>query len=211
LNFEENTELGQFFGSNLSPQQILDSIRIYANETIQPHETLIIFDEIQECPHALNSLKYFNEQANDFHIVAAGSLLGIKLTHTQGFPVGKVNFLNLYPLSFFEFLDALGESTLRQQLEAQTQFSPIAEPIHNKLIGLLKKYMYVGGMPEVVAHFVKSNGLLTNIRAVQQEILRSYSLDFLNMLLPIRLLKSQRFGSRLLISLQKKIKNSIFR
>ena len=87
---------------------------------IKPKQSLIIFDEIQECPTALNSLKYFNEQANEYHIIAAGSLLGVKMNKSKGFPVGKVNFLHLYPLSFFEFLSATGKERLRNYLQEQT-------------------------------------------------------------------------------------------
>ncbi|TAK78271.1 MAG: AAA family ATPase, partial [Gammaproteobacteria bacterium] len=104
LNFEEDPKLSNLFADNLKPATILENISIYLNQDIQPEHTLLILDEIQESPAALNSLKYFQEHASQFHVVAAGSLLGIKLANTKGFPVGKVTFLDLYPLCFFEFL-----------------------------------------------------------------------------------------------------------
>jgi len=136
---------------------------------------MIIFDEIQECPNALNSLKYFCDKKNEFHIAAAGSLLGVKLT--KGFPVGKVNFLELVPLSFLEFLDAINESELRKLLENINSPKAISEIFHNKLTKLLKYYLVVGGMPEAVAGFVK-NEKLDEVRIIQQEILDTYTLDF---------------------------------
>jgi len=181
LNFEEDPKLAEFFSEALSPSSILEKIGIYLEREIKPEGTLLIFDEIQECPAALNSLKYFQEDANEFHIIAAGSLLGVKLAHSKGFPVGKVNFLDLYPLTFFEFLDAIGKNKLRSFLEEIKKCEPIPEPIpepfHNELLALLKKYMYIGGMPEVVAAYASTENLLS-IRDIQKEILKAYDLDF---------------------------------
>ncbi|MBS0655946.1 MAG: AAA family ATPase, partial [Verrucomicrobia bacterium] len=104
LNFEKDRKLADYFEGLLDPRQIIKFLSLHAEATIDPGETLIVFDEVQECPRALNSLKYFCEEANEYHIAAAGSLLGVKISQEEGFPVGKVNFLHLYPLSFFEFL-----------------------------------------------------------------------------------------------------------
>jgi predicted AAA+ superfamily ATPase len=112
FNFEDDPNLVDFFVGRIQPQQIIHKLSIYSETPIRPHETLIIFDEIQNSPRTLTSLKYFCEDAPEFHVVAAGSLLGLKLGHASPFPVGKVNFLDLYPLTFGEYLDALGRTQL---------------------------------------------------------------------------------------------------
>lgn len=177
LNFEEDPKLANFFKGNLKPKELLENISLYFNQAILPEETLLIFDEIQESPEALNSLKYFQEQANQFHIVAAGPLLGVKLSNTKGFPVGKVNFLNLYPLNFLEFLKAVDRQRLADYLMEKADFESIPEPIHLELLTLLKKYMFIGGMPEVISEYIKNENLLT-VRTIQTEILDAYVLDF---------------------------------
>lgn len=177
LNFEEDPKLNDLFSNVLKPAIILENIKIYMNVDIEPESTLLIFDEIQESPSALNSLKYFQEQVTPFHIAAAGSLLGIKLANTKGFPVGKVSFLDLYPLSFMEFLTALNKAKLRDLLTKTAQFSEIPNPIHSELINLLKKYIIVGGMPEAVVQFIKDENL-SSVRQIQHEILDGYLLDF---------------------------------
>ncbi|HPE84663.1 MAG TPA: AAA family ATPase [Chlamydiales bacterium] len=177
LNFEKEKKLSQYFEGTLDPQQIVKILSIHAQKEIRPVETLIVFDEIQECPKALNSLKYFCEEANAYHVVAAGSLLGVKTANAQGFPVGKVNFLSLYPLNFFEFLSALGQEELRQFLMENRNFDPIPIPLHEKLIHLLKLYFFIGGMPEAVAEYVKNENL-TVVREIQLEILDAYEKDF---------------------------------
>lgn len=106
LNFEKNEKLEQYFEGTLDPKQLIRILSIHMEMEIEPHKTLLVFDEVQECPKALNSLKYFCEEANEYHVVAAGSLLGVKMAGEKGFPVGKVNFLSMYPLTFFEFLEA---------------------------------------------------------------------------------------------------------
>ena len=113
LNFEDNPRLCKLFDASLDPKVILKALTIEMNAEIIAGKTLIIFDEIQECPNALNSLKYFCENSPEHHIIAAGSLLGVKLAHVKGFPVGKVQFLELYPLSFLEFLEASQEARLK--------------------------------------------------------------------------------------------------
>ncbi len=175
VNFDEEPHFASFFAENLNPERIIKELEIYFKQPILPGKTLIIFDEIQECPEALNSLKYFCEKKNEYHVASAGSLLGVKLT--KGFPVGKVNFLDLAPLNFFEFLDALGENALRKLLEDLQEPRAISEIFHEKLIKLLKYYFIVGGMPEAVATYLKTENL-QDVRGVQKEILDAYTLDF---------------------------------
>lgn len=175
LNFDEEPGLASLFEENLDPARIIKDLNIYFKKTIQPGSTLIILDEIQESSQALNSLKYFCEKKNEYHIAAAGSLLGVKLT--KGFPVGKVNFLDLAPLSFFEFLHAIGEDDLKRMLEEMKSPKSISEIFHNKLVSFLKAYFVVGGMPEAVAVYLKTDDL-EKVRSVQKEILDAYVLDF---------------------------------
>ena len=175
INFDENPYFSSFFKEDLDPNRIIKELNIYFKRTIKAGSTLIIFDEIQECPQALASLKYFCEKKNEIHLAAAGSLLGVKLT--KGFPVGKVNFLDLAPLNFFEFLYAIGEGALVSMLEEVRLPNPISEIFHNKLITLLKYYLIIGGMPEAVATYLATDDL-EQVREVQREILDAYVLDF---------------------------------
>ncbi|MGD0665278.1 MAG: ATP-binding protein [Rhabdochlamydiaceae bacterium] len=175
VNFDEEPHFASFFAEDLKPERIIKELGIYFKEPILPGKTLIIFDEIQECPEALNSLKYFCEKKNEYHVATAGSLLGVKLS--KGFPVGKVNFLDLAPLSFFEFLDALGESSLRKLIEEIEEPKKISDIFHEKLLKLLKYYFIIGGMPEAVATYLKKENL-EDVRIVQKEILDAYTLDF---------------------------------
>ena len=177
LNFEEEPLLRDFFQTSLNPRRIIRNLSIYLNLEIRPEKDLIIFDEIQACNDALNSLKYFNEEANEYHIAAAGSLVGLKVSGPKSFPVGKVNFLNMYPLTFLEFLDAVGESRLRQLLEETRGFTPYPEPFHLELVDLLRSYYFVGGMPEAVRLFSESRDYV-GVREIQKEILNAYVLDF---------------------------------
>ena len=177
LNFEKNENLSEYFDSTLDPKKLINLLSIYADKEILPEKTLIIFDEVQECPKALNSLKYFCEEANEYHVVAAGSLLGVKTNRSKGFPVGKVSFIYLYPMTFFEFLSALKHDRIRNFLEEIDSFTPLPSPLHHQLVDLLKLYLYVGGMPEVVAEYVKSENLKI-AREVQLEILDAYVRDF---------------------------------
>ncbi len=175
INFDEEPHFASFFTDNLDPDRILKDLSIYFKKSIHPGKTLIIFDEIQDCPTALGSLKYFCEKKNDFHLATAGSLLGVKLT--QGFPVGKVNFLDLAPMNFFEFLVAIGEEQLRIKMEELSHPEALPEIFHKELINFLKYYFIIGGMPEAVATYLKSENL-DEVRSVQKEILDAYVLDF---------------------------------
>lgn len=175
LNFDEEPRFTSLFRENLDPEKILKEISIYFKKPIYPNSTLIIFDEIQECQEALSSLKYFCEKKNEYHLAAAGSLLGVKLS--KGFPVGKVNFLDLSPLTFFEFLHASGEDLLLALLQEMEYPTAISDLFHNKLTSYLKYYFIVGGMPEAVHTYLQTDNL-EEVRSVQKEIVDAYLLDF---------------------------------
>lgn len=177
FNFEEDPDLNLFFSGRIVPERIIERLAIYHETQILPHKTLIIFDEIQNSPRALTSLKYFCEQAPDYHVAAAGSLLGLKLAHRSPFPVGKVTFLNLYPLSFGEYLDAAGKTKLRQFLEDKRDFESMPAVFHEELTGFLKMYYYIGGMPEPVKQYLEDKNL-TGVRQIQNDILDTYLQDF---------------------------------
>lgn len=177
LNFEKEEKLKQYFDETLDPKQLVKILSIHTEVEINSRDTLLILDEIQECPKALNSLKYFCEEANGYHVVAAGSLLGVKIAKEKGFPVGKVNFLHMYPLTFFEFLTALGHEQTREFLETYSSYEPLPNPMHDKLMQLLKIYFFIGGMPEAVAEYTSSENL-NIVREVQLEILEAYEKDF---------------------------------
>ncbi|MFT4169023.1 MAG: ATP-binding protein [Dysgonomonas sp.] len=175
INFEDNQQLKTLFLNDFDIPRILLAIQIATGIKPEPNKTLIIFDEIQEAERALTSLKYFRENAPEYHVVAAGSLLGIALHENTSFPVGKVEFLDLYPLSFTEFLEALGEHDLNNLI--QTQQWVMINTFKTKYIELLKQYYYVGGMPEVVSSYV-INQDFSEVRQIQQQILNSYEQDF---------------------------------
>lgn len=177
LNFEKDKKLAQYFEDTLDPKELIRLLSIHTEVDIEPHHTLLFFDEVQQCPKALNSLKYFCEDASEYHVIAAGSLLGVKIAKGEGFPVGKVNLLSMYPLTFFEFLDAIGQEKTRKFLEEYPCDVPLAEPLHEKLMLLLKWYFFVGGMPEAVAEYAKTEQLKV-VREIQLEILYSYERDF---------------------------------
>ncbi len=177
LNFENNPRLCKLFDASLDPKMILKALSIEMNAEILAGKTLLFFDEIQECPNALNSLKYFCENAPEQHIAAAGSLLGVKLAHVKGFPVGKVQFLSLYPLSFLEFLEALNETRLKTFIAELNSLEPLPPNLHEKLLMHFKEYLFVGGMPEAVAEYIDSQNV-SKVREIQTAILNAYSLDF---------------------------------
>jgi predicted AAA+ superfamily ATPase len=175
INFEEHQLMKDLFVNDFDVSRILLAIHAFTGVKPVPGKTLIIFDEIQEAERGLTSLKYFNENAPEYHIMTAGSLLGIALHPNTSFPVGKVDFLDVHPLTFMEFLEAINESRLvdliqRQEWELVTLFK-------TKYIDLLKQYYYVGGMPEAVADFVENRDF-TGVRKIQQKILYTYEQDF---------------------------------
>jgi uncharacterized protein len=177
FNFESSPQLKNLFSASLNPSDIIKILSIEISSSIEPKKTLIIFDEIQECPDALNSLKYFNEFANDYHICAAGSLLGITLAKEKGFPVGKVDFMTLYPLSFYEFLEAKNQENLLQYIDELKKVEPLPSVLHEKLLKFFKDYLYTGGMPAAVMKYI-GNEDYNSIRLTQKNILDAYRLDF---------------------------------
>lgn len=209
FNFEKDEKLGQYFERTLDPKQLIQYLSIHSAVEIESEHTLIVFDEIQESPHALNSLKYFCEEANEYHVVSAGSLLGVKTAGSKGFPVGKVNFLHLYPLTFFEFLSALGEEQLRQMLDTCHILEPLPNPIHEKLIHLFKLYLFIGGMPEAVAEYAK-NEKLSVVREIQLEILSAYERDFSKHAPPNEIMKITTVWKQIHRQLAKENKKFIF-
>ncbi len=175
LNFESSQRLQEMFKPDFNIPRIIEVIEIETNQKIDAANTLLIFDEIQEAEKGLTALKYFYEQAPQYYIVAAGSLLGISLQKNNSFPVGKVDFLQLYPLSFTEFLINLDYSKLADSL-ALKNWAVIAT-FHQKLVELLRLYYFVGGMPEVVVNYIENKNLET-VRQIQQKIIIGYQNDF---------------------------------
>lgn len=209
INFEETPGCKSFFELDLKPQRIVKDLGIYLEMKIEPESTLIIFDEIQECPNALMSLKYFCENAPEYHVVSAGSLLGVKLSQAKGFPVGKVHFFNLYPMSFFEFLDAVNRPLLRTMLEDINTITPIPEPHHVHLIELLKMYFYVGGMPKPVLRYVETDDLI-KVRETQDDILKAYMQDFAKHASPFLVMRITQIWESIPIHLGKENKRFVF-
>lgn len=177
FNFEETESLKTLFETDYDVNRILFELGLTLGRTIQRETTLIIFDEIQECGRAITALKYFCENAPEYHIVCAGSLLGIALKKQPSFPVGKVDFLTLYPMSYAEFLLANGETQLAGYLTAFKRGEKISEPVANKLATYLKQYYVTGGMPEVVQMWCETHDI-EKTEKVQQMILDSYQFDF---------------------------------
>ena len=176
-NFEKDSRLHDFF-DNLDPMTIIKKISLYKRKEILPHNTLIIFDEIQACPQAITSLKYFNEEANDYHIISLGSLLGVSVNRSNfSFPVGKVQFMTMYPLDFEEYLMAKNEYELISLIKnCFLTNTPLERAFHERAIDYYKEYLYVGGMPEAVMEYNRnSNPEL--VRIIQQSILESYLND----------------------------------
>lgn len=175
INFESNAALKTLFADDFDIKRILAAIRIETGVNIEPENTLIIMDEIQEANGALTSLKYFRENAPEYHIISAGSLLGVAMNGKTSFPVGKVDFLDLYPLDFIEFLEAVGEKPLAELLEGRDW--TLIKTFKSKYANLLKQYFYIGGMPEAILSFAQS-GDFQEVRAIQKRILIAYEQDF---------------------------------
>lgn len=176
FNFDHDKDLYNLFENTKSPQRILEQLAFIYGKAIIPEKTLIFLDEIQECPNALNSLKYFQEEANEYHIICAGSLLGIRLSHTS-FPVGKVEFLDMYPMSFSEFLLADNCSNLVEYMNSIKDVQKIPDVFFNMLEEKLKAYFIIGGMPEAVYSWVNEKDM-ERINAIQTNILKAYESDF---------------------------------
>lgn len=175
INFDNNPQMKELFSLDMRIDRIIMGLELYVGHKISPHNTLLIFDEVQEVPKALSSLKYFNETAPEYQIVCAGSLLGIALHQGTSFPVGKVEFMDLYPLSFTEFMRAMGKEQFVDLLD-KGDFE-MATMFRQDYVDLLKYYYYVGGMPEVVQSFV-DNRDFNEAREIQERILAAYEQDF---------------------------------
>lgn len=176
FNFDHDEDLYNIFTNTKDPKRILEQLVFTCGKAIKPEKTLIIFDEIQECPNALNSLKYFNEEANEYHIACAGSLLGIRLSHTS-FPVGKVEFLDMMPMTFSEFLLADNCENLVEYMKSIKNIENIPDIFFNQLVEKLKAYFIVGGMPEVVNSWVNEKDI-QRVNKIQENILLAYESDF---------------------------------
>ncbi|MDE7284447.1 MAG: AAA family ATPase [Lachnospiraceae bacterium] len=176
FNFDEEDELKSVFETNKNPHRIIELLSMIAGEKILPGETLIIFDEIQECPEALNTLKYFKEKANDYHVIAAGSLLGTLLAKPKSYPVGMVNLLNIFPLTFDEFLNAT-DPALYTYYERIQKEQAIEDIFHNRLLEAYNYYLIIGGMPECVASWIKHKDP-AKISQIQRELIEIYENDF---------------------------------
>jgi uncharacterized protein len=177
FNFEENPQTAKLFEKDHDPHRILMELGVLLGRKLRPKETLIVFDEVQFSPNTLTALKYFQEKTPEYHIICAGSLLGVTLAGAKSFPVGKVEFLTLYPLNFKEFLLANGESELIGYLEEADGKKAIPEVFVSKLQTLLTTFYITGGMPEVVASWIEMKDI-TAVEAVQDAIIKAYYLDF---------------------------------
>ena len=175
INFDSNSRMANLFSADLDTDRLIMGLELYAGRKINPENTLLIFDEVQEVPRALASLKYFYENAPQYHIVCAGSLLGIALHQGTSFPVGKVDFLKLYPLSFSEFLMATGNERFAELLKNKDY--EMITSFKQTYIDALKHYYFVGGMPEAVQSFAESKDF-NEVRAIQKRILAAYEQDF---------------------------------
>ena len=177
VNFEQDPGLHVFFEGKLDPHEILEKLGLYLRKNISPESSLIFFDEIQAMPKAITSLKYFFEEAPEYHLIAAGSLLGVSLGRDVSFPVGKVSFLTLFPMSFYEYLLAAGEGALVEHVQKLKPEDSFESVFHDRLIDHLKRYFFLGGMPEVVAHYLEFQDV-RRVRKQQKDILAAYRRDF---------------------------------
>lgn len=175
INFDNNERMKTLFSGDFDIDRIIQGLKIETNTNIEKEKTLIIFDEVQEVPTALSSLKYFYENAPEYNIIAAGSLLGIALHEGTSFPVGKVEFMSLTPLNFNEYLLAIGEENLNQLILEQD--FKLLEIFKDKIINYLKEYMYIGGLPEVVSTYI-TNKDFAEVKDIQKRLLESYENDF---------------------------------
>ena len=176
FNFDEEDELKSIFETNKNPQRIIELLSMIAGEKIYPEDTLIIFDEVQECPEALNALKYFKEKANEYHVIAAGSLLGTLLAKPKSYPVGMVNLLDIFPLTFEEFLEAT-DAPLFAYYEGIHKEQQIEEIFHNRLLEAYNNYLIIGGMPECVSSWLKHKDP-AKVAQIQRELIEVYENDF---------------------------------
>ena len=177
FNFDENIEYREFFEKTKDTKRILQNLMLISGEKIEPEKTLIIFDEVQNSPDVINSLKYFCENTPEYHIVCAGSLLGITLAKPSSFPVGKVDFLNIYPMTFSEFLIANGDENLKNYLDTVDDIEKIPEAFYNPLYEKLKMYYITGGMPESVYMWTQERDIELMLKSLNN-IIEAYERDF---------------------------------
>ena len=177
FNFDENEEFKQFFEHTKDVKRILQNLMMISGQKITPHKTLIIFDEVQDCPNVINSMKYFCENAPEYHIACAGSLLGIALAKPSSFPVGKVNFLQIEPMTFSEFLLANGDENLAAYMQSVEDIEPIPDAFFNPLCEKLKMYYVTGGMPEPVKMWTQERDVFAMQEALSG-IIEAYERDF---------------------------------
>lgn len=177
FNFDENIEYREFFEKTKDVKRILQNLMLISGEKIEPEKTLIIFDEVQDCPDVINSLKYFYENFPEYYIVCAGSLLGITLAKPSSFPVGKVDFLNIYPMTFSEFLVANGDENLKNYLDSIEDIEKIPEAFYNPLYEKLKMYYITGGMPEAVYMWTQERDTELMLKSLNN-IIEAYERDF---------------------------------
>ena len=176
FNFDEEDELKSIFETNKNPNRIIELLSMISDEKIEPEKTLIIFDEIQECPEALNTLKYFKEKANEYHVITAGSLLGTLLAKQKSYPVGMVNLLDIYPLTFDEFLNAI-DSGLYAYYESIQKEQVIEQIFHQRLLDAYNYYLIIGGMLECVSSWIKYKDPAM-VSKLQKELIEVYENDF---------------------------------
>lgn len=176
FNLDEEDELKSIFETNKNPNRIIELLSMISDKKIEPEKTLIIFDEIQECPEALNTLKYFKEKANEYHVITAGSLLGTLLAKPKSYPVGMVNLLDIYPLTFDEFLNAI-DSGLYAYYESIQKEQVIEQIFHQRLLDAYNYYLIIGGMPECVSSWIKYKDPAM-VSKIQRELIEVYENDF---------------------------------
>jgi len=208
FNFQGNPDLISIFEKDMDPYRILDDLRLRYHQSITK-DTLIIFDEVQFCNAALTSLKYFCEEAPEYHLICAGSLLGIMLSKPLSFPVGKVNFLSMYPMSFPEFIMAMNETKLYERLKTMPKDEPVAEAFMTVLMRLYREYCFVGGMPEAVEAWVSTRDPEV-IREIHSEIVMSYESDFAKHAPPDVVPKLNRIWASIPEQLSKENKKFLF-
>ena len=175
INFDENERMNKLFDGDFDIERIIQGLKIESGVNIEPENTLIIFDEIQETPRALKALKYFCENAKEYYIISAGSLLGVAIHEGTSFPVGKVDFIDLMPLSFLEFINALDEKDILMLLK--NNYFEMLNVFNKKIKDYLKLYYYIGGMPEVVNSYIENKDLV-EVRNIQRKLLDAYEQDF---------------------------------
>ncbi len=177
VNFEEHPDIHNFFKNNLSPKEIIENLSVYFNITVRDGKTLVFFDEIQSCPQALMSLRYFYEQKPTLHLIAAGSLLEFALQSIPTYAVGRIRSLFMYPFSFDEFLNAIGESQLIKKREHCNAKMPMPDALHSKIVRLLKKFIIIGGMPEVIKKYTDGENIM-DCQLALGDLVLSYMDDF---------------------------------